>query len=179
MLVHDHSICNPYLLCMRLSIHPPFASKAIEGKQKTPLSILSRTFRLFGGDYHEAPSIDNLLNFFSARLQVEEKSHSHINIGVFAPMHQFLAKIVVTNFWLQARRSELNLKKATLLYAIVMRTPFYLSKHILHTMLEVHDETNTNLSFECLITQICLQLVTNISDSEPRSRISDPLEKQT
>jgi len=72
----------------------------------------------------------------------------------------------VTNFWLQARLSELTLKKATFLYAIVMRTPFCLSKHILHTMLEVCDETNTNLSFGCLITQICLQFVTDISDFE-------------
>jgi hypothetical protein len=85
----------------------------------------------------------------------------------------------VTNFWPQARRSELTLKKATLLYAIVMRTPFCLCKHILHTMLEVCDETNTGLSFGCLISHICLQFVTEIFDSEPRSRILDPLGKQT
>jgi len=70
---------------------------------------------------------------------------------------------VVTNLWPQARRSELTLKKATFLYAIVMQTPFYLCKHILHTMLEVHDEKNTSLSFGCLITQIYLQVMTNIS----------------
>jgi hypothetical protein len=46
-------------------------------------------------------------------------------------------------------------------------------------MLEVRDETNTSLSFGCLITQICLQLVTDISDSEPRLRIPDPFGKQT
>jgi len=46
-------------------------------------------------------------------------------------------------------------------------------------MLEVCDETNTNLSFGCLITQICLQFVTDISDFEPRLRILDPLGKQT
>jgi hypothetical protein len=85
----------------------------------------------------------------------------------------------VTNLWPQARRSELTLKKATLLYAIVMQTPFFLCKHILHTMLEVRDEKNTSLSFRCLITQICLQVVTDISDSEPRSRIPDPLGIQT
>jgi hypothetical protein len=94
-------------------------------------------------------------------------------------MHRFLAKVVVTNLWPQARRSEHTLKKATLLYAIVMRTNFCLCKHILHTMLEVRDEKNTSLSFGCLITQICLQYVTDISDSEPRSRIPDPLGIQT
>jgi hypothetical protein len=50
----------------------------------------------------EAPSMDYLLDFFGARPQGEEKSHSQISIGAFAPMHQFLAKIVVTNFWPQA-----------------------------------------------------------------------------
>jgi len=94
-------------------------------------------------------------------------------------MHRFLAKIVVTNIWPQARRSELTLKKATLVYAIVIQTPFCLCKHILHTMLEVRDEKNTSLSFGCLITQICLQVVLDISDSKPRSRIPDPLGIQT
>jgi len=127
----------------------------------------------------ETPSIDFLHDFFRMRPQREDKSHSQINIGAFAPMHRFLAKVVVTNLWPQACRSELTLKKATLLYAIVMLTPFFLCKHILHTMLGVRDEKNTRLSFGCLITQICLQVVTYVSDSEPRSRIPDPLGIQT
>jgi hypothetical protein len=94
-------------------------------------------------------------------------------------MHRFLAKVVVTNFWPQARRSEFTLKKASLLYAIVMRTPFCLCKHILHTVLEDRDETKTSLSFGCLITHICLQFVTDIYDSQLKSRIPDPLGKQT
>jgi hypothetical protein len=116
----------------------------------------------------EAPSIEFLHDFFGTRPQREDKSHSQISIGAFSLMHRFLAKIVVTNIWPQARRSELTLKKATI-YAIVMRTPFCLCKHILHTMLEVRDEKNTSLSFRCLITQICLQVETDISDSDPRS----------
>jgi hypothetical protein len=104
----------------------------------------------------EAPSIDFLHDLFGTSPQREDTSDSQINIGAFAPMHRFLAKVVVTNLWPQARRSELTLKKATILYAIVMRTPFCLCKHILHTMLEVRDEKNTSLSFGCLITQIYL-----------------------
>jgi len=127
----------------------------------------------------EAPSIDFLHDFFGMRPQREDKSHSQINIGAFAPMHRFLAKVVVTDLWPQARRSELTLKKATLLYAIVMRTPFFLCKHILHTLLEVRDEKNTSLSFGCLITQICLRVVPDISDYEPCSSIPDPLGIQT
>jgi hypothetical protein len=49
----------------------------------------------------------------------------------------------------------------------------------LHTMLEVRDEKNMSLSFGCLVIQICLQVMTDISDSEPRSRIPDPLGIQT
>jgi hypothetical protein len=66
-----------------------------------------------------------------------------------------------------------------LLYAIVMQTPFCLCKHILYTMLEVRNEKNTSLSFGCLITQICLQVVIDISNSEPKSQILDPLCIQT
>jgi hypothetical protein len=68
----------------------------------------------------EAPSIVFLHDFFGTRPQREDKSHFQINISAFAPMHRFLAKVVVTNVWPQAQRSELTLKKATLLYAIVM-----------------------------------------------------------
>jgi hypothetical protein len=85
----------------------------------------------------EAPSIDFLHDFFGTRPQHEDKSHSQINIGAFAPMHRFLVEIVVTNIWPQARQSELTLKKATLRYVILMQTPFCLWKHILNTMLEV------------------------------------------
>jgi len=46
-------------------------------------------------------------------------------------------------------------------------------------MLEVRDEKNTSLSFGCSITQICLQVVTDISDSEPHSQIPDPFGIQT
>jgi hypothetical protein len=45
----------------------------------------------------EAPSIDFLHDFFGTRPQREDKSHSRINIGAFALMYRFLAKIVVTN----------------------------------------------------------------------------------
>jgi hypothetical protein len=104
----------------------------------------------------EAPNIDFLHDFFGTRPQREDKSYSQINIRAFAPMHRLLAKIVVTNLWPQARQSELTLKKATLLYAIVIQTHFCLCKHILYTMLMVRDEKNTSLFFGCLITQICL-----------------------
>jgi hypothetical protein len=39
-------------------------------------------------DNVEAPNIDYLLDFFGARPQGEERAHSHIRIGAFAPMHR-------------------------------------------------------------------------------------------
>jgi hypothetical protein len=42
-----------------------------------------------------------------------------------------LAKIVLHNLWPRARRSELVLKRARFIYALVMRMPFCLCKHIL------------------------------------------------
>jgi hypothetical protein len=46
-------------------------------------------------------------------------------------------------------------------------------------MLEVRDEKNMSLSFGCLITQIGLQVVPDISKSEPRSRSPYPIGIQT
>jgi hypothetical protein len=54
----------------------------------------------------ETPNIDFLHDLFGTRPQREDKSHSQINIGAFAPMHQFLANVVVTNLWPQSRRSD-------------------------------------------------------------------------
>jgi hypothetical protein len=64
----------------------------------------------------EARSMDFLHDFFGTRPQGEEKSRSHISIGAFAPMHRFLAKIVVTNFWPKVCCSAPTFKKAPLLY---------------------------------------------------------------
>jgi hypothetical protein len=107
----------------------------------------------------ETPSIDFLHDFFGTRPQREDKSHSEINISAFAPMHRFLAKVVVRNLCPQARQSELTLKKATLLYAIVMQTPFllvqvHLAHHARGSRREEHESifwvfNHSNLSSGC------------------------------
>jgi hypothetical protein len=68
-----------------------------------------------------------------------------------------LAKIVQHNLWLVVRRSDLILKRAQFVYAICLRLPFCLCKHILGVILEAHDESNTGLPLGCLLTQIILQ----------------------
>jgi hypothetical protein len=63
-------------------------------------------------------------------------------------------------------------------YAISLRLPFYLCKHILGVILEACDEGNTGLPFGCLLTQIILQSGISIV-SEPKMKIQDPISKQT
>jgi len=70
------------------------------------------------------------------------------------------------------------LKKAQFVYAISLRLPFYLCKHILGVILEARDEGNTGLPFGCLLTQIILQSGISIV-SELKIKIQDPISKQT
>jgi hypothetical protein len=102
----------------------------------------------------------------------------NIKIGAFSPPHSLLAKIVQHNLWPTIRRSELILKRAQFLYAIVMRLSFCLCKHILNIMLESRDEHTTGLPFACLVTKIILQSGIDIS-REPKMKIHDPLGNQT
>jgi hypothetical protein len=74
--------------------------------------------------------------------------------------------------------SDFIQQKAQFLYAIIMRLPFYLSKHILNIMLEARDENTTGLPFGCLITHIIMKSGLDIS-REPKMKIHDPLGNQT
>jgi hypothetical protein len=89
-----------------------------------------------------------------------------------------LAKIVQHNLWPIVRCSDLILKRAQFVYAIHLCLPFCLCKHILGVILEAHDESNTDLPFGCLLTQIILQSGIRIA-GEPKMKIQDPLSKQT
>jgi hypothetical protein len=98
-----------------------------------------------------APSLDDLWEFFHAVPQGEERATT-IRIGALSPPHHLLAKIIQHYLWPTVRRSDLILKRAQFLYAICLRLPFCLCKHILDVMLEARDENNTGLPFGCLIT---------------------------
>jgi len=89
-----------------------------------------------------------------------------------------LAKIVQHNLWSVVRRSDLILNKAQFVYAIHLRLPFCLCKHILGVILEARDEGNTGLPFGCLLTQIILQSSINVT-GEPKMKIQYPISKQT
>lgn len=122
------------------------------------------------------PSMDELREFFHMVPQGEGHQTS-IKIGALGPIHRFLAKIVQHNLWPVTRRSDLILKKAQFVYAIHVRLPFCLCKHILGVMLEARDEGTTGLPFSCLLSQIILQSGINI-DGEPQMKIKQPLSKQ-
>jgi hypothetical protein len=123
------------------------------------------------------PSMDDLREFFHAIPQGEGR-HTNIRIGALAPAHHMLAKIVQHNLWPVARPSDLILKMEQFVYAVHLRLPFCLCKHILGVMLEARDENNTGLPFGCLIIQIILQSGINVN-GEPRMKIQQPFSKQT
>jgi hypothetical protein len=115
------------------------------------------------------PSLDDLREFFQAVPQGEERATS-IRIGALSAPHHMLAKIVQHNIWPVVRRSDLILKMAQFVYAISLRLPFCLCKHILSVMLEARDESNTSLPYGCLLTQIILQSGISVT-GEPKMKI--------
>jgi hypothetical protein len=123
------------------------------------------------------PSMDDLREFFHAVPHGEERPTT-IRIGALSPTHRLLAKIVQHNLWPVARRSDLTLKKAQFVYAIHLRLPFCLCKHIMTVMFEARDEHHTGLPLGCLITQIILQSGIIIT-GEPKMKIQQPISKQT
>jgi len=76
-------------------------------------------------------------------------------------------------------RSELVCKRARFLYAFVQRVPICLCKHIVLTMLEMHDKHHIGLPFACLVTRICLQVVPDIPAMEPKEKTKDTPAKHT
>jgi len=92
------------------------------------------------------PSLDDLREFFHAVPQGEERATT-IRIGALSALHRMLAKIVQHNLWPVVRHSDLILKRAQFIYAICLRLPFCLCKHILGIILEARDESNTSLPF--------------------------------
>jgi len=89
--------------------------------------------QISGSPYNEVvipPSLDDLREFFHAIPQGEEHATT-IRIGALSVPHRMLAKIVQHNLWPVVRRSDLILKRVQFVYAISLRLPFYLCKHIL------------------------------------------------
>jgi hypothetical protein len=86
-----------------------------------------------GSPYNEVvlpPSLDDLREFFHVVPQGKERATT-IGIGALSAPHRMLAKIVQHNLWPVVRPSDLILKKAQFVYAISLRLPFCLCKHIL------------------------------------------------
>jgi hypothetical protein len=133
-----------------------------------------------GSPYNEVViphSLDDLKEFFHIVPQGEEHATT-IRIGALSAPHRMLAKIVQHNLWPVVRRSDLILKRAQFVYAISLRLPFCLCKHILGVILKACDEGNAGLPFGSLLTQIILQSGISIA-GESKIKIQDPISKQT
>jgi hypothetical protein len=115
------------------------------------------------------PSLDDLQEFLHAIPQGEERATT-IKIDALSTPHNMLAKIIQHNLWPIVRRSDLILKSAQFVYAISLRLPFCLCKHILGVILEARDEGNAGLLFDCLLTHIILQSGISIT-GEPKMKI--------
>jgi len=70
------------------------------------------------------------------------------------------------------------LERAQFVYAIHLRLPFCLCKHILGVILKARDEGNTGIPFGFLLTQIILQSCISIA-GEQKMKIQDLISKQT
>jgi len=86
-----------------------------------------------------APSLDELREFFHVVPQGEDQAFT-IRIGALSPSHHMLAKIIQHNLWPIVKHSNLILKSAQFVYAIYLRLPFCLCKHIMGVMIEARDE---------------------------------------
>jgi hypothetical protein len=115
------------------------------------------------------PSMDDLREFFHL-VPLDAGRQTSIKIGALGSTHRMLAKIIQHNLWPITRHSDLILKKAQFVFAVHVRLPFCLCKHIMGVMLEARDEGTAGLPFGCLLTQIILQSGINI-DGEPRMKI--------
>jgi hypothetical protein len=128
-------------------------------------------------DFVVSPTMEELLMFFDPQDRAQDRVSHSIWIGIFSSPHSLLAKLVPRNLWPIARKSELVYKRARFLYALVQRVPFHLCKHIVLTMLEMRDEHQTGVPFTCLVTRICLQVVSDSSTMEPKEKTKDTLGK--
>jgi hypothetical protein len=121
------------------------------------------------------PSLDDLREFFPTVPQGDERVTT-IRINALSAPHRMPAKIVQHNLWPVVRPNDPILKRAQFVYAIHLRLPFCLYKHILGVILEARDEGNTSLPFGCLLTQIILQSGISVAD-EPKMKIQDPISR--
>jgi hypothetical protein len=123
----------------------------------------------------EPPTLEQLWEFFHAHPQGEKRANAHIKIDIFSPLHRLVTKIIQHNLFSTIRKSELILKRAQFLYAIIMWLPFCICKHILNCMIEMKVDASTRLPFACLITEIIHPSELDVS----KMRIQAPLGNQT
>jgi hypothetical protein len=66
-----------------------------------------------------------------------------------------------------------------LIYAIINKVPFYMCKHIILTMIKMHEDNQIALPFGGLVMKILKKKLTNIPTNEPMDMPDRPFRKQT
>jgi len=126
------------------------------------------------------PSIEDLQMYFDPhRTQVWTEDMKNIPIGWLQSPHRLLARIMLQNLWPLSRNSNLTIRRAKFLYAIIQRVSFYLCKHIVTSMIEMQEESRMGLPYGCLVTSIVQRFVSNIPAYEPEATPKGAFGKHT
>lgn len=72
-------------------------------------------------DSVDPPSMEEMIQFFDHLHHNRDRNPQSIKIGTFNSPHRLLAKIVLQNLWPLVRRSQLVLKRARFLYALIQK----------------------------------------------------------
>lgn len=91
-----------------------------------------------------------------------------IPMGWLKSPHRLLAWIMLQNLWPLSHNSNLALKKARFLYALIRRIPSCMCKHIVMTMIEMQEDSSVALPYGWLVTRICQKFVSKIPSYEPK-----------
>jgi hypothetical protein len=113
-------------------------------------------------------SIEDLrLHFDPQEVEEWHEEMRNIPIGWLQSHHRLLARIMMENLWPLSRNSNITIRRARFLYAIIRHVPFCLCKHIVQTMMEMLEEHHMGLPYGCLVTRICIRFLKDIPASEP------------
>jgi hypothetical protein len=78
-----------------------------------------------------------------------------------------------------SRNSDVPMDMARLIFAIINKIPFCMSKHMVMTMIETHEDNQIALPVRGLITKILQKKLSNITTNEPVDMPEGPFGKGT
>ncbi|XP_035550399.1 uncharacterized protein LOC118349558 isoform X2 [Juglans regia] len=99
----------------------------------------------------------------------------------FTPDYLLLIRVVLTNLYSTNHHSDVDLDRATLLYALINDVPIDLGSHLCKVILETHQskKTRSGLPFVSLVTRIAFFHSVPIPETELRIPLKTPIGRQT